>query len=84
MAKKELRRFDVRNIQNPDFLKDLSYPELDLLCEDIRQYIIDVTSRNGGHLSSNLGTVEATVALCKTFDFTKDKIIFDVGHQSYT
>ncbi len=84
MAKKELRRFDVRNIQNPDFLKDLSYPELDLLCEDIRRYIIEVTSKNGGHLSSNLGTVEATVALCKIFDFSKDKIIFDVGHQSYT
>ena len=84
MAKKELRRFDIENIQNPDFLKDLSYPELDLLSEDIRKYIIDITSKNGGHLSSNLGTVEATISLCKNFDFTKDKIIFDVGHQCYT
>ncbi len=84
MAKKELRHIDIQNIQNPEFLKELSYPELDLLSEDIRQYIIDITSKNGGHLSSNLGTVEATISLCRNFDFTKDKIIFDVGHQSYT
>ena len=84
MAKKELRRIDLHTIKNPNFLKDLSYQELDLLCDDIRNYIIDITSKNGGHLSSNLGTVEATVSLCKNFDFSKDKIIFDVGHQSYT
>lgn len=84
MAKKELRRIDLHTIENPNFLKDLSYQELDLLCDDIRNYIIDITSKNGGHLSSNLGTVEATVSLCKNFDFSKDKIIFDVGHQSYT
>ena len=84
MAKKELRQFNIQDIQNPEFLKDLSYPELDLLSDNIRKYIIDITSKNGGHLSSNLGTVEATISLCKNFDFTKDKIIFDVGHQSYT
>lgn len=84
MAKKEVKHFNIENIQNPDFLKGLSYKELDVLSEDIRQYIINVTSKNGGHLSSNLGTVESTIALCKNFDFLKDKIIFDVGHQSYT
>ncbi|MBO6280354.1 MAG: 1-deoxy-D-xylulose-5-phosphate synthase [Bacilli bacterium] len=84
MAKKKLRQFDIQEIQNPEFLKDLSYPELDLLSEDIRKYIIEITSKNGGHLSSNLGTVEAIISLCKNFDFTKDKIVFDVGHQTYT
>ena len=84
MAKKEVKHFNIEDIQNPEFLKGLSYKELDILSEDIRQYIINVTSKNGGHLSSNLGTVESTIALCKNFDFTKDKIIFDVGHQSYT
>ena len=84
MSKKELRHIDIESIQNPEFLKDLSYPELDVLSEDIRKYIIDITSKNGGHLSSNLGVVETVISLCKNFDFTKDKIIFDVGHQSYT
>lgn len=84
MAKKELRHIDIRDIQNPEFLKDLNYKELDLLSDDIRKYIIDITSKNGGHLSSNLGTVETTISLCRNFDFTKDKIVFDVGHQSYT
>ncbi len=84
MAKKELQHIDLKSIQNPEFLKGMSYPELDLLSEDIRKYIIDVTSKNGGHLSSNLGTVEAIISLCKNFDFTKDKIVFDVGHQCYT
>ncbi len=84
MAKKEIRHFDVSKIENPNFLKDLSYKELDVLSDDIRNYIIDITSKNGGHLSANLGTVESTISLCKNFDFTKDKIIFDVGHQCYT
>ena len=84
MSKKELKRVDLKSIQNPDFLKNMSHKELDLLSEDIRQYIIESVSKNGGHLSSNLGVVEATIALCKVFDFSKDKIIFDVGHQSYT
>ena len=84
MAKKEIKHIDLNNIFSPDFVKDLSYPELDVLSEDIRNYILDVTSKNGGHVSSNLGAVEATIALCRNFDFSKDKIIFDVGHQSYT
>lgn len=83
-SKKELKRIDLKQIENPSFLKDLSYKELDLLSNDIRNYIIDMTSINGGHLSANLGVVEATIALCRQFDFSKDKIIFDVGHQCYT
>lgn len=82
--KKELKRIDISKIENPNFLHDLSYKELDLLSSDLRKYLLHVTSENGGHLSSNLGVVEATIALCRSFDFTKDKIIFDVGHQCYT
>ena len=81
--KKELKRIDLKTIENPNFLKDLSYKELDILSDDIREYIIDKTSVNGGHLAANLGVVEATIALCRCFDFTKDKLIFDVGHQCY-
>ena len=84
MSKKELKRVDIKSIQNPEFLKGMNHRELDLLSEDIRQYIIESVAKNGGHLSSNLGVVEATIALCEVFDFSKDKIIFDVGHQSYT
>ncbi len=82
--KKELKRIDLTKIENPNFLKDMSYKELNLLSDDLRKYIIDVTSKNGGHLSSNLGVVESTIALCRCFDFSKDKLIFDVGHQCYT
>ncbi len=84
MAKKEVQHIDIANIKNPDFLKDLSYKELDVLSEDIRNYILDITSTHGGHVSANLGTVEATISLCRNFDFLKDKLIFDVGHQCYT
>lgn len=84
MAKKKPRRFDVQEIKSPEFLKDLTKEELNLLSDDIRAYILDATSRNGGHVSSNLGTVEPIISLCKNFDFTKDKIVFDVGHQCYT
>ena len=84
MSNKELRRLDIKTIKNPDVLKELSYKELDLLSKDIRDYILDVTSTNGGHVSSNLGTVETIISLCRNFDFLKDKIIFDVGHQCYT
>lgn len=82
--KKEIRQIDLKGIKNPSFLHELNYAELDKLASDIRGEIIDVTSKNGGHIASNLGSVEATIALCRSFDFNKDKIIFDVGHQSYT
>lgn len=83
-SKKEVKKIDLKSIENPNFLKDLSYKELDTLSNDIREEIIDKISINGGHLASNLGVVDATIALCRVFDFSKDKIIFDVGHQCYT
>lgn len=65
-------------------LKDLSFAELQHLADEIRQKIIEVMSINGGHLASNLGVVELTVALHKVFNSPEDKLIFDVGHQTYT
>lgn len=82
MAKK-IERIDIKSIKDPKFVKELNYPSLALLCHDIRQEIIHATSTYGGHLASNLGVVELTVALYRNFDFPKDKLIFDVGHQCY-
>ena len=70
-------------IQSPENLKKLTIPELNALCAEIREFLIDSVSKTGGHLASNLGVVELTVALHTVFDVPKDKIIFDVGHQSY-
>lgn len=84
MSKKETKHINLQEIKDPKFLGELTYKELDVLSEDISKYIIDVTSKNGGHLSSNLGVIDATIALCRVFDFSKDKIVFDVGHQCYT
>jgi 1-deoxy-D-xylulose-5-phosphate synthase len=64
-------------------LRNMSDKELNVLSEDIRKQIIDVVSKNGGHLSSNLGVVELVVALHKVFDTPTDQIIFDVSHQTY-
>ena len=75
---------DVKNIKNPSFLKKLKIKDLELLSKDIRKYIIKSVSITGGHLSSNLGVVDLTIALHKVFDTPKDKIIFDVSHQCYT
>ena len=66
------------------YLKSKSIPELEQIAEDIRLQIIDVMSKNGGHLASNLGTVELTLALHRVFDSPKDKFVFDVSHQAYT
>lgn len=68
---------------NSQKLKKMSERELRALCSFIRQFLLDNISKTGGHLSSNLGVVEVTVALHRVFDVPKDKIIFDVGHQSY-
>lgn len=67
----------------PEDLKKLSDKELDLLSDEIREFLVDKVSRNGGHLASNLGVVELTIALHRVFDLPKDHLIFDVGHQSY-
>ena len=71
-------------INSPADLKKLSVGELDILCEEIRDKLIRTVSKNGGHLSPNLGTVELTVAMHYVFNTPTDKIVWDVGHQSYT
>jgi len=75
---------DIKKIKNPQFFKKMTIKELEELSNDIRKYIIDSVSITGGHLSSNLGVVDLTIALHKVFDTPKDKIIFDVSHQCYT
>ena len=71
-------------VNGPSDVKRLAYGELDELCGEIRELLISRVSQNGGHLASNLGAVELTIALHRVFDSPKDKIIWDVGHQSYT
>lgn len=70
-------------INNPLDIQKYNYKELNSLALEVREFLINNVSLTGGHLASNLGVVELTIALLKTFDFNKDKIIFDVGHQSY-
>ncbi len=73
----------LRDVNSPDDIKKLNKDEINLLCDELRNEIIDVVSKNGGHLASSLGAVELTVALHRVFSSPKDAIIFDVGHQSY-
>lgn len=73
----------LESINSPEDLKKLSIDELNTLCGEIRQFLIDNISKTGGHLASNLGVVELTVAMLKVFDLPYDKIVYDVGHQSY-
>lgn len=75
---------NLNKINSPGDLKKLPLDQLPDLCSEIRQYILDTISQTGGHLSSNLGAVELTVALHYVFDSPKDKFIWDVGHQTYT
>ncbi len=74
----------LESVKNFKGLSALSTTQIELLCAEIREKIIAVTLKNGGHLASSLGSVELTVALLRAFNPDKDKIIFDVGHQSYT
>lgn len=74
----------LSKINSPDDVKKLSLDELSILCEEIRYKLIETVSKNGGHLASNLGAVELTVAMHKVFSSPKDRIVFDVGHQCYT
>ena len=74
----------LERINGPDDIKKLKDGELAVLAEEIRSFLIEKISRTGGHLASNLGVVELTMALFLAFDLPKDKIIWDVGHQSYT
>jgi len=73
----------LENITNPQDIKNLSAEEVYSLCDEIRSKIVDTCSKNGGHLASNLGMVEASVVLHRLFDVPEDKIVFDVGHQCY-
>ncbi len=70
-------------INTPDDVKALSPHKLNMLCDEVRQELIKDISKTGGHLASNLGVIELTVALLKSFKLPEDKIVFDVGHQSY-
>lgn len=71
------------NIYSPADIRELTVSQLHVLAEEIRRFLIEKVSTSGGHLASNLGVVELTLALHKVFDTPKDKIIWDVGHQSY-
>lgn len=73
----------LENINSPEDLKKLSILEEQKLAEEIREYILEIVSENGGHLASNLGVVELTLALHNVYNFKKDKIVWDVGHQTY-
>lgn len=74
----------IETIHTPVDLKKVEEKDLSLLCAEIREYIVEVTKENGGHLASNLGAVELTIAEHRIFNSPTDHIIFDVGHQSYT
>jgi len=73
----------LNSINFPDDLKTLSREELPALANELRQFILDSVSKTGGHLSSNLGTVELSIALHYVFDTPRDRVVWDVGHQSY-
>ena len=73
----------LENIQGHDDLVRLNETDRELLCEEIRHFLVDHISKTGGHLASNLGVVELTVALETVFDTSHDRLVFDVGHQSY-
>jgi len=74
----------LKKVNSPQDLKKLKVSHLKALAQEIREYIIDVVSKNGGHLAPNLGVVELTLALHYVFNSPEDKIIWDVGHQCYT
>ncbi len=74
----------LEKINDPADLKKLTMPELEALAEEIRQFMLRSISKTGGHLASNLGAVEMTLALHYVFDFKRDKLLWDVGHQCYT
>ena len=73
----------LEEIKEPKDVKNLSLEEEKKLAEEIREKILRTVSKTGGHLASNLGVVELTIALNKIFDFKEDKIVWDVGHQTY-
>ncbi len=81
MTEDELSILD--SLQLPDGIKELDFGELDKLAFEVREFMLESVSKTGGHLAPSLGVVELTIALLKTFDPLKDRIVWDVGHQSY-
>ena len=73
----------LKDLRSPADLKDMSYEELNDLATEIREELVTTVAQRGGHLASNLGVVELTIALHRVFDMPRDQIVFDVGHQSY-
>ena len=73
----------LEQINSPNDLKNLTLKQKEELAQEIRNYILEIVSENGGHLSSNLGVVELTIALHSVFNVPEDKIVWDVGHQTY-
>jgi 1-deoxy-D-xylulose-5-phosphate synthase len=77
------KKLTLPSINSPEELKDLSEEQLPILAQEIRDRIIEVTSKNGGHVGPNLGVVELTIALHLAFDSPRDKFCWDVSHQGY-
>ncbi|MDP4862062.1 MAG: 1-deoxy-D-xylulose-5-phosphate synthase, partial [Burkholderiaceae bacterium] len=73
----------LRSIDSPADLRRLSRDQLPQMAKEVRQFVLDSVSKTGGHLGSNLGTVELTVALHYVFNTPEDRIVWDVGHQTY-
>src|SRR5665648_789912 len=71
------------NFNDINAVKEMSMVQLNVFAGEIRDFLIEKVSKTGGHLASNLGVVELTLSLYNVFDFNKDKVIWDVGHQSY-
>ena len=86
MKEKNSNKLNIKldEIKDPKFLLGLNYKQLADLSSLIRNDILENTAKYGGHLSSNLGVVELTIALHRSFDFLKDKLLFDVAQQCYT
>jgi len=83
MNKLGVDRMVLDKVNTPEDLRKLTLEEKEKLAEEIRQFILEIVSKTGGHLASNLGVVELTIAIHSIFDTPNDKLIWDVGHQSY-
>lgn len=84
MKKHKGKKFKIEDIKDPSFLKSLKIKELENLADEIRSFLIEKISKTGGHLASNLGSVELIIALHTVFNSPEDTFIFDVSHQAYT
>ncbi|MDU4660608.1 MAG: 1-deoxy-D-xylulose-5-phosphate synthase N-terminal domain-containing protein, partial [Clostridium butyricum] len=73
----------IDTLDFPRDIKKLTPKDTEILSDELREFLIESVSKTGGHLASNLGVVDLTLSLFKAFDFEKDKIVWDVGHQSY-